>query len=145
MQTRRQAIIWANDGMVYWRIYASLGLSDLRFDLFNLVIVVLHATSIHRAILNDDIIPTLVTLNHWNSPINCMLMPLLGHLGPLLLTWINFIPAWISYHLPSKVWDEITYAYSNFNGCTIEVWEWISNFFPHLKIRAITFPCRDES
>ena len=27
--SRRQAIIWTNDGLVYWRIYASLRLSEL--------------------------------------------------------------------------------------------------------------------
>ena len=26
---RQRAIIWNNDGIVYWRIYASLGLSEL--------------------------------------------------------------------------------------------------------------------
>ena len=26
---RRQAIIWTNDGLVYWRIYASVGLDEL--------------------------------------------------------------------------------------------------------------------
>ena len=26
---RRQAIIWTIDGLVYWRIYASLGLNEL--------------------------------------------------------------------------------------------------------------------
>ena len=30
-------------------------------------------------------------------------------------------PAWISNHTPSKVWDEITYPFLNFNGCTVEV------------------------
>ena len=29
--------------------------------------------------------------------------------------------AWISNHKPSKVWDEITYPFLNFNGCTVEV------------------------
>ena len=33
--------------------------------------------------------------------------------------------------MPSKVWDEITYPFPNFNGVTVEVWEWISNFIPH--------------
>ena len=28
------------------------------------------------------------------------------------------------------MWDEITHPFPNFNGCTIEVWEWISNFIP---------------
>ena len=27
---RRQAIIWTNDGLVYWRTYAPLGLSELK-------------------------------------------------------------------------------------------------------------------
>ena len=30
--------------------------------------------------------------------------------------------------MPSKVWDEITYPFLNFNGSTVEVWEWLSNF-----------------
>ena len=47
--------------------------------------------------------------------------------GPLLLTWINFDP-----RIPSKVWDEITYPFPNFNGAMVEVWECISNFIAHL-------------
>ena len=27
---RREAIIWSNVGMLYWRIYASLGLNELK-------------------------------------------------------------------------------------------------------------------
>ena len=64
-------------------------------------------------------------------------------LGPLLLTWINFIPSmdkW--FHLFFfKVWDEITYPFPNFNSCTVEVWEWISNFKPHFTGHVITYPC----
>ena len=44
--------------------------------------------------------------------------------GPLLQTWLTLIPAWISNHMLSKVWEEITHAFPNVNGCTIEVWEW---------------------
>ena len=29
--------------------------------------------------------------------------------------------------MPGKVWDEITYQFLNFNGRTVEVYEWISN------------------
>ena len=29
------------------------------------------------------------------------------------------------------MWTEITYPFSNFNGCTVEVLEWISYFIPH--------------
>ena len=42
--------------------------------------------------------------------------------------------------MPSKVWDEITDPFPNFNGCTIEVWEWISNFIPHIMMDVITYP-----
>ena len=49
---------------------------------------------------------------------------------PLLLTKINLIPAWLRYQMPSKVCDEITYSFPNFRGCTVEVWDSISNFIP---------------
>ena len=42
------------------------------------------------------------------------------------------------YH---DLWDEITYPFPNFNGCTVEVWEWISSFTPRFIIDAITYPC----
>ena len=38
--------------------------------------------------------------------------------------------------------SEITYPFTNFNGCTVEVWEWISNFIPHFTGHVITYPCR---
>ena len=53
----------------------------------------------------------------------------------------EIVPAWISNHTPSKVWDGITYPFLNFNGCTVEVWEWISNFIPHIIMGVITYPC----
>ena len=31
-------------------------------------------------------------------------------------------PTWVNNHIPSKVWDEITYPFPNLNGCTVEVW-----------------------
>ena len=46
--------------------------------------------------------------------------------GPLLLTWFN--STWISNYNHYNVWDEISYPFPNFNGATVEVWEWISNF-----------------
>ena len=41
------------------------------------------------------------------------------------------------------MWDEITYPFSNFNGSTIEVWEWISNFIQHFTGNVITYPSWD--
>ena len=34
---------------------------------------------------------------------------------------LTLIPAWISNHTPSKVRDEITYPFLNFDDCTVEV------------------------
>ena len=34
---------------------------------------------------------------------------------------LTLIPAWISYHVPSEVWNEITYPFLNFNGANFEV------------------------
>ena len=39
--------------------------------------------------------------------------------------------------MPSKVWDEISYPLSNFNGAAVEVLQWISNFIPHLMMDVI--------
>ena len=39
-----------------------------------------------------------------------------------------------------KVWDEITYPFPNFNGCIVEVCEWISNFIPYCISVIITYP-----
>ena len=60
----------------------------------------------------------------------------------LLLTWFNLDPAWISNFIHHKIWDEITYPFPNFNGCTVEVWEWMNNFTLHFTGHVITFPCR---
>ena len=41
--------------------------------------------------------------------------------GRGLLYWhgLTLIRAWISNQMPIKVWDEITYLFSNFSVCTI--------------------------
>ena len=49
----------------------------------------------------------------------------------------NMHPAWKSNYIGNKVWYETTYSFLNFNGCTVEVWEWISNFIPHFMMRVI--------
>ena len=58
---------------------------------------------------------------------------------------LTLIPAWINDHMPGNGWYGITYPFPNFNGCTIELWEWISNFIPHFVMGMITYPCWDLS
>ena len=43
------------------------------------------------------------------------------YMWPLLLIWFNFNPSMDNNHIHYKVWDEITYPFLNFNGCTVEV------------------------
>ena len=35
---------------------------------------------------------------------------------------LTLIPVYLSDHMLTKVWDEITYPFTNFSGCTVEVW-----------------------
>ena len=58
-----------------------------------------------------------------------------------LLTWINWIPALQSNHMPSKMRDEIYHPFANPNGSTIEIWEWICYFNPYFIMNVITHPC----
>ena len=57
---------------------------------------------------------------------------------------LTLIPAWISNYIHYNVWDEITSPFPNFNGCTVEVWEWISNLIPHITRHVIIYPCWDS-
>ena len=51
--------------------------------------------------------------------------------------------AGISNYIHYKVWGEITNPFLHFDGSTVEVWEWISNFIPHFTGHVITYPCWD--
>ena len=37
----------------------------------------------------------------------------------------------------NEVWYEISYPFLNFNGATVEVYEWISNYIPHFIMDVI--------
>ena len=41
------------------------------------------------------------------------------------------------------MWDEIIDPFPNFNGTTVEVWEWIRNFIPHFTGYVISYQCWD--
>ena len=56
---------------------------------------------------------------------------------PSYLHGLTLIPVWMSYHMPSNVWEEITYPFANLNGETVEVWERINNFIPHYMMFVI--------
>ena len=63
--------------------------------------------------------------------------------GTSAASLINFNPSMGKFHMSSKMWDEITYPFPNFNGGTVEVWLWISNFMPHFITNVTTYPCWD--
>ena len=47
-----------------------------------------------------------------------------------VLSVFLWIPACMSNYIHHKGWDIITYPLPNFNGCTVEVSQWISYFIP---------------
>ena len=47
--------------------------------------------------------------------------------------------------MPIKVCDEIIYPFPYFNGATVEVWGWISNFIPDFVMDVIAYPYWDLS
>ena len=53
--------------------------------------------------------------------------------GPFSLAWNSFNPSMDNNHMPNKVWDGIILSFPNFNSYTVEVWEWIGDFIPHIK------------
>ena len=54
---------------------------------------------------------------------------------------LTLISVWTNNHIPSTVLDEITYPLPNFNLSSIEIREWISNFFPHTRLGPQVYPC----
>ena len=54
--------------------------------------------------------------------------------------FLTLILAWISNYIHYNMWNEITFA---FNGGTIEIWEWISDYIPHFYKYVVTYPCLD--
>ena len=64
-------------------------------------------------------------------------------LGPFYSHGLTLIATLKSYHIPSKIWDEINHPFPNFNGYTVEIWEWKSNFIPHILMDVIFYPCCD--
>ena len=58
-------------------------------------------------------LPRFMKWHSWTKAV-CMTASPPSYLQPLFLTWI-------SNYMLGKVWDEITYPFLNFNGCTVEV------------------------
>ena len=46
---------------------------------------------------------------------------MMNNSGPFYKHGLLLIPAWISNYIHLKMWDEVTYSFLNFNGCTVEV------------------------
>ena len=59
--------------------------------------------------------------------------------GLFYLHSLTLISSWTSNYIHYKLWDGITYPFPNFNGATVEVWEWISDFTQHFTGHVITY------
>ena len=56
---------------------------------------------------------------------------------------LTLIPTWISKYILYKTCIEMIYQFPDFDGATVEVWEWISNLIPCFTVYIITHPCGD--
>ena len=54
----------------------------------------------------------------------------------LLLAWSNFNPTVENKYIHYIVRGGITNPFPNFNGTTVEVWEWIDNLIAHFTRHA---------
>ena len=90
--------------------------SYVLFTVSILVFIVMTTVALYQDIISYHIV------EYWASQI------------PEALYWHGLtliMLGWIINHRPSKVWDEITYPFPIFNGCTVEVWKWRSNFITY--------------
>ena len=101
-----------------------------------------HGANFFDTATNGDKVGIITTLGFLCSMYSCGNASGLAYTSMDPLCWhrLILIPAWIDNHRPTKVWDEITYPFPNFNGATVEVWEWISNSIPDFKLDAIIYP-----
>ena len=83
-----------------------------------------------------------VNINHTTSPVDDFFIHLFFN---TMCDMYNKYMKVHNNHMLSKVWDEITYPFPNFNGFTVEVWEWVSNFILQFIMGVITCPYWDLS
>ena len=98
---------------------------------------------VHAKLTNDDPVLCNWAKSRDLRQARCREIP--RYLGIFLSTWINCNLSWIGDHMPSKLWDEITYPFPNLNSCAVEVWKWINNDIPHFIMAVITYTSWDQS
>ena len=85
------------------------------------------------------------SIKYWGNqlwPNATLLTRFLTATGPYYQFGLTLNPALISYYIHhSKMRDEITFPFPNFNGYAVQVWEWESNSIPHILMDVITYPC----
>ena len=86
-----------------------------------------------RGFLSWSGVSTHVWLHKINRSVSSMVT---NSRGSLYWHGLTLTSAWISNYIHYKLWDEITHSSWNFNGLTVEIWVWISNFI------ALNFPVR---
>ena len=61
--------------------------------------------------------------------------------GPFHEHGLPLISVWISNHMSSEMWDEIIYPFPSFKGCTLVIWELISDYITQFVMDVITYLC----
>ena len=58
--------------------------------------------------------------SHQSFPFTSLVKIVIFQLGPISLSWFKFNPGMAKNHMSSKVWDEVTYPFPNFNREVVE-------------------------
>ena len=70
---------------------------------------------------------------------------IISYLGPFYLHELTLIPAWISIHMPSEVWDELTYPFPKFQRLNRWSQGMESNYTSYFTIDVILYSYEDSS
>ena len=147
---RRQAIIWTN--AVIFSIWPlGTNFSEISIEMHTFSFKKMHwkmlSTKWWPFCLSLNVLKLLPHLPVANELIFKLLRitRILEHQDPFYLNGSTLSLAWISNNIHNmyKVWDEITYPFTNYNSSAIEVWEWIGNFIPQFTGHMTAYPYWD--
>ena len=83
-------------------------------------------------------------VSHLTSKVVVNYVFLLWTEAPFPSMGLLFIQPWIINYILYIVWDEITYPFLNFNGCTVQLRECLSSYTARISRHVITFPCMNK-
>ena len=111
-----QICLWYTYTFALWLLWLSNGISDGLVNIMFWCITL--SASFHTRQKSCRVVDRICKSSHQVLCLVEILFVLVWYFvpcGPFYQHGLTLITAWIGNHMPSKVWDEITYAFLNFN------------------------------